>query len=124
MKKTIFAALAAVTVLAGTAGIAEAKTKVQLYIGTPFYDDRFNDDYGYYPDQGGYYVHQRPRYDYYRPTSRRMSCNQARNIVRDYGYRSVVARDCNGRSYSFSARRNGKRVIIYLDSRTGAISRG
>ena len=117
MKKIIFAALAAVTMLAGTAGIAEAKTKVEFYFGVPYYDQRLNDDYRYYPDRGWYNDRRRPSY-------RRISCNQARNIVRDYGYRSVVARDCEGRSYSFSARRNGQRVIIYVNARNGAISRG
>jgi hypothetical protein len=120
MKKVILGILASVTLLGGAASIAEAKTNFSLYLGVPYYDQRMGDDYRYYPNRGWYRDQVRPN----RGNYGRLSCNQARNLVRNQGYRNVVARDCEGRTYTFSTRRNNNRVIIYVNARTGSISRG
>ena len=113
MKKTIMGVLSAAALLGGAATIAEAGTNFTLFFGVPYYDQQMGSDYRFYPNRGWYRGDVRPGY-------RRMSCNQARHIVQDEGFRRVVARDCEGRTYSFSARRSGHRFIVYVNSRTGA----
>ncbi len=49
-----------------------------------------------------------------------IKCWQAREIV-DYRFSKVSTRDCTGRIYVFSGKRNGKWFIIRVDSRTGRI---
>jgi hypothetical protein len=126
MKKTILGLLAAATLLGGAATMAEAKTNFSLYFGVPYFNDQIGPDYRYYQNRGWYqdrdWYDDRPRYN--QNANRKMSCNQARSIVRNQGYRSVVAKECGGKSYTFSARRNNQRVIIYINARTGRISRG
>jgi hypothetical protein len=123
MKKTIFGLLAAATLLGGTASLAEAKTNFSLYFGVPYFNEQVGPDYRYYQNRGWYqdrdWYEQQPRYN-----RNRISCNQARNIVRNQGFRNVVTRECGGASYTFSARRNNQRVIIYVNARTGRTSRG
>jgi hypothetical protein len=94
---------------------------VDLNIGVPgFY--RYDDDYYYHDDYAPLYYSDRwDRPRYYAP---RMSCREARSIVRSEGYRNVSARDCSGRTYSFSATRHGDRVRVYVNARTGALWRG
>jgi hypothetical protein len=126
MKKTILGILAATMLLGGAASIAEAKTNFSIYFGVPYFDDQIGPDYRFYQNRGWYqdrdWYDDQPRTN--RNTRRNMSCNQARSIVRNQGYRSVVAKKCGGASYTFSARRNNKRVIIYVNARTGRVSRG
>jgi hypothetical protein len=100
---------------------AEAKTNFNLYLGVPYYDEQIGPDYDYYPNRGWYRGYDRPRYN---RSFERMSCGEARSIVRGQGYRKVVARECTGRTYTFSARRNNERVTVYIDARTGSIRRG
>jgi hypothetical protein len=121
MKKTIFGILASVMLMGGAATVAEAKTNFSLYFGVPYYDQRLGDDYRYYPNRGWYRDDTRLRNRGYG----RISCNQARNLVRERGYRNVIVRDCGGRTYAFNARRNNNnRVIVYVNARTGAVWRG
>jgi hypothetical protein len=126
MKKALFGIFAAAAFLGSVATVAEAKTNFSLYFGVPYFDDQIGPDYRYYQDRGWYqdpdWYDDQP--NYYQNTRRKMSCNQARSIVRNQGYRSVVARECGGRTYTFSARRNNQRVIIYVNARTGRVSRG
>ena len=124
MKKTILVMLAAATLIGGIATAAESKVRFNVYLGTPYYDRQiepgyiYNNDYGWYdPDYGD-------QYSYPRRYNSRLSCNDARLLVRQRGYRNVVKLDCNGRSYAFSATRNHRRVIINVNSRTGSLSRG
>jgi hypothetical protein len=125
MKKTILGLFAAATFLGGAATLAEAKTNFSLYLGVPYFDQQVGPDYRYYQDRGWYqdrdWYDDQPRYS--PRANRKMSCNQARSIARNQGYRSVVARECGGSSYTFNARRNNQRVIIYVNARTGRISR-
>jgi hypothetical protein len=55
---------------------------------------------------------------------KKLSCGQARGKVLHSGFRNVSTIECNGRTYTFKATRQGRYVKIYVDSRTGAVSRG
>ena len=35
-------------------------------------------------------------------------------MVRDRGFRNVVTRECEGRTYTFTARRNGNSILLYV----------
>ena len=62
---------------------------------------------------------------YYRPpiyeSRDRISCREARQIVREEGFRDVRAFDCEGRSYQFEARRKGRSFIVVVSARSGNI---
>ena len=120
MKKTIFGILAAVSLIGGAANIAEAKPNFSIYFGVPYYDQQLGPNFSYRPNRGWY----RDRAYYNENAGRNMSCDQARNIVRQQGYQNVIAKDCAGRTYAFSTRRNNQRVVIYVNARTGASWRG
>lgn len=116
MKTRILTALVVVATTLGTFTVAEAKPTIELYFGVPYYSDRLGPDYRFYEGRGWY----RDR-DY---AGRQITCQRARNILRNNGYRNIVTRDCNGRTYSFRATRNGRAAILYVNSRTGGVSRG
>lgn len=120
MKKTIMGLLAAATLIGGTATMAEAKTNFSIYFGLPYYNQQMGPNFVYYPNRGWY----QDQPGYYHNSRQRLSCVSARRIVRDHGYRNVVARDCVGRTYSFRTWRNNQRVIVYVNARTGVIWRG
>lgn len=100
--------------LGGVTG-AEAKTSVNIYLGMPHYGYQVGPDYMYRKGHG-WYRPGRPNY--------RMSCDRARNLVRNRGYRNVQARNCGGQTYTFRATRNGRGIIVYVNARTGAVWRG
>ncbi len=54
----------------------------------------------------------------------RLSCGEARRIVRNNGFRNVETIECNGRTYTFEATRRGRDVTVYVNSRNGRIWRG
>jgi hypothetical protein len=115
MKKTIIGLLAAVAITGGMATVAEAKVNFKIYLGEPYYDYRVGPDYRYYDGRGWYRpMHQRAN----------ISCGEAKRIVRDRGFRNVATRECEGRTYTFSAKRNGYRFLVFVNSRTGAVWRG
>jgi hypothetical protein len=122
MKKTIIGLLAAVSIIGGLTTVADAK--VSIYFGVPYYDYQYGPDYRYY-DGRGWYQYQ-PNYWYqYQPRYRgRLSCNEARRIVRQNGFRNVVTRECQGRTYTFTATRRGHQILVFVNSRTGAVWRG
>ena len=127
MKKIILGLLATITFIGSAATMAEAKAHFNLYLGVPYYDYQVSPDYLFNDDYGWYQPDQRSRYNRhnYRQNHRaNVSCNEARGLVRENGFRNVVAHDCNGRTYTFSATRHNHRVIVYVNSRTGAVSRG
>jgi hypothetical protein len=115
MKKTVIGLLAAVAITGGMATLAEAKVNFKIYLGEPYYDYRVGPDYRYYDGHG-----------WYRPNKHRanISCGEAKRIVRDRGFRNVATRECDGRTYTFSAKRNGNRFLVFVNSRTGAVWRG
>ena len=131
--KTIVAAGMMALSMAFVPATAQAETNVTIGIGTgwvgPGYGDRCwsRRHCNYYYGGHGYYGHPyyngpRPRYyDDVPVRPRRVSCGLARDIVADHGFRRVVARDCNGRVYSFRARKNGWSYIVSVSSRNGRI---
>ena len=54
----------------------------------------------------------------------RLSCGEARRVVRNSGFRNVSTIECNGRTYTFEATRRGRDVTVFVNSRTGAVWRG
>lgn len=54
----------------------------------------------------------------------RLSCGEARAMVRHRGYNNVATIECNGRTYTFKARRGDHRVTVFVNSHTGAVWRG
>jgi hypothetical protein len=106
-KAVLAAALAApLAFLASPASADDVDFRVGVGIGTPSYYG-----YGAYPD--AYYPYRRHK----------LSCWQARELVRDRGYYRVRAMECNGRVYTFRAMRRGHPVTISVNSRTGAMWR-
>ena len=125
MKKTIMGLFAAAAIMGGAATMAEAKTSFSVHFGVPYFSTQIGPGYRYYPNRGW---HDRRwhngsivTFGAFGGGFDRLSCNQARRIVRNEGFRRVVARDCQGTTYSFSTRRNASsnRVIVYVNARTG-----
>jgi hypothetical protein len=118
---SIAAAVLAATLGFGTlATPANAQVDVDVYLGIPHYDRRMGPDYVYRRGHGWYL----PRDEFRDGRYGRLSCNEARRIVRRNGFRNVETRECQGRTYTFFATRNGRDVRIYVNSRTGRITRG
>jgi hypothetical protein len=128
MKKTILGLMAAAALIGGAATMAEAKTHFNLYLGVPYYDYQVGPDYRFNNDYGWYRPDQRQRFSRhnYRPyyNNSNVSCGEARGLVRESGFRNVIAQECNGRVYTFSATRHNQRVLVFVNSRTGAVSLG
>ena len=116
MRKSIIASAARGPLCFGMTGIAEAKPRIEFYFGVPYYDYEVGPDYRFYPGRGWY------RDRYY--GDRRISCQRARSILRNNGYRNILTRECDGRPYTFRATRSGRNVVVYVNSRSGAIWRG
>jgi hypothetical protein len=114
MKRLLMALVVAAPVAFGLGGVnaAEAGTNVKIYLGMPHYGYQVGPDYVYRKGHG-----------WYRPARHfnRLSCGEARRIVRGRGYRNIVARNCSGRTYVFRAVRNNRVTIVYVNARTGAV---
>lgn len=54
----------------------------------------------------------------------KISCNTARHMVRERGYKTVKIKSCIATVYSFWAVKNGRIYIFYVDSRTRSVWRG
>jgi hypothetical protein len=105
-KAVLAAALAApLVLLASPASADDIDLDFRVGIGTPYYG------YGAYPD--AYYPYHR----------RKLSCWQARELVRDRGFNRVRTIECFGRVYTFRALRRGRPVTINVNARTGAMWR-
>jgi hypothetical protein len=119
--KTLIAAAAVAVLAAGISAPANAKVHVDLFVGglNP----------GYYDP--GYPVYEpapRPRrhhnYDYEpEPVyqSYGVSCEEGRDNVRDSGFYKVRAVNCDGRRYTYKARRDGNPYIVRVSRRSGEI---
>ncbi len=115
MKKIFLASAFAAAIAMGLPMAAEA-AKVKVYLGLPHYDYRVGPDYRF-----------RDGYGWYRPVGiyrGRLSCGEARRVVRRSGFRNVATIECNGRTYTFEATRRGRDVTVFVNSRTGAVWRG
>ena len=115
MKSLILATAFAASMALALPTAAEAK--VVVYFGMPHYSYQVGPDYRF-----------REGYGWYRPNSfyirGRLSCGEAKWRVRERGFRNVSTIECDGRTYTFKARRGDHRVIVYVNSRTGAVWRG
>ena len=116
MKSLLVATAVAATLAFGVPTGAEA-AKIKIYLGMPHYgyqvgpDYRYRSGYGWYQDSNYY-------------NRGRLSCGEARNRVRNSGFRNVATVECQGRTYTFEATRRGRDVMVYVNSRTGAVWRG
>lgn len=105
-------------------GDAEAKTRVGIYFGVPFYDYQVGPGWRYYDGYGWYNYGQYGDFRRHHQANW-MSCGEARRLVDRSGYDRVRVVNCNGRTYSFRAiNRKGRLVMVYVNARTGAIWRG
>ncbi len=129
MKKSLVVATAMFAAVVGFQPVqqAEAKVKLNVQIGVPggYYGGGYYGG-GYYG--GGYYGGGHGGYyggghggGYGRWAPRRISCARGRRIVRNSGYRFVVAIDCRGSTYKFKGTRGGARFLLKMKSRNGRI---
>jgi hypothetical protein len=118
MIKSLFAAAAVAAIAMTASAPAEAKKldlDVYLGVGTP----------GYYDP--GYSVYEEPRHRRYRPRYEEeprdygISCDEGREQVRDSGFRKVRALSCDGRRYTYRARKHGTPYIVKVSRRSGEI---
>lgn len=136
LRKTLLACSLALPLgLVGSMPSAKAQ-EIDVQLGVPFYTYQVAPRYRYYDGYGWYDADRYPRFrgrdyrnyrdyddDYVAVRPGRLSCREARRIVRDNGFRNVSARDCDGRTYSFVGSRNGRSFIIYVNSRNGRMWR-
>ncbi|HLA02833.1 MAG TPA: hypothetical protein VJ019_08735 [Aestuariivirga sp.] len=126
LKKFLMAAgLAAAFTLSSQ--VAEAKVKVYLGIGDSGYCYRHYDPF----QCGGYGFYSRPRiyhsypnfddYDRYPDFYDRVSCKEARWIVRKRGFHDVKTTNCGGKYHVFIAKKRGGIFKVRVYSRNGRI---
>ncbi len=121
LKSLMIAGSVAVSALLMTTG-ADAKTRVGIYFGVPFYDYQAGPGWRYYDGYGWY---DYGRYGDVNRRDQRMSCGEARRLVDRSGYNRVRVVECSGRTYTFRAlNRRGNLVTVYVNSRSGAVWRG
>ena len=120
MKKTLIALFAGVALFAGLSSTADAK--IRIYLGVPYYDYQVGPDYQFNDNYGWYRPGRRMDSNY--GYNNRLSCNEARRIVRRSGFHDVVTRECQGRTYTFTALRGGHQILVFVNARTGAVWRG
>jgi hypothetical protein len=113
-------AFAGLMAMAPAVPSAEAKTNVivRFDVGVPYYAYQTGPDYVYRRGYGWYRPVRRPVY------GNRLSCQEAGRIVRRNGYYNVYARECGGSTYTFTGFRNGRRFVVYVNARSGAVWRG
>jgi hypothetical protein len=128
--KTLAVAALAAAGLALGAGAADAKTRLYFGVGIGdgcgYYDENCYIPspgpgyYGGYDQDTGIYRRFRPRYhdDY---DYGRLSCGEARRLVRRQGFRHIEARDCSGSRYRFTGWRRGTPFSIRISARSGRI---
>ncbi len=123
--KTFIAAAAVAVLAAGISAPANAKVKVDLFIGglSPDYYDP-----GYPVYDNGYDGDFRPRrhHNYeYDPApvyqSYGISCEEGRDQVRESGFYKVRALSCDGKRYTYKGRRDGAKYIVKVSRRNGDI---
>jgi hypothetical protein len=119
MKRTFLAlAVAAPLALSLASLAARADTDVgdRLNFGEHYYDHRVGPDYIYRKGYGWY----RSRGEMHQ----RLTCGEARSIVRRRGYGDILVRDCHGTTDVFRTSKNGRPHIAYVNPRTGGMWRG
>jgi hypothetical protein len=121
-KSLMIAGSIALSALAMTTG-ADAKTRVGIYFGVPFYDYQVGPGWRYYSGYGWY---DYGRYGtFHNRNSGWISCGEARRMVDRSGYDRVRTVECSGRTYTFRAlNRRGNPVTVYVNARNGNMWRG
>ena len=109
MRNYILAAACAVPLflLGTTPSLAQVDVDIDLNPGVGVYGG-YDDD-----DDDSYRRHRRRG---------RLSCREARRLANDR-YRIVDTIECDGRVYTFAARRRGRIFEVKVNSRTGAVWR-
>lgn len=122
--KMFMKSLIAVAAVASTlAVIAPAEAGVKVYLGGSLFDN----GYGYdgYPDYRPDYQPDYQPDNFYepprRPQYRGISCEDGAEQVREEGYRRVRVIECEGRNYTYKARRQGGRYVVTVSRRRGDI---
>jgi hypothetical protein len=115
--KSLIAAAAIAIVGAASTAPANAKVNVDLYLGG--FDAGYG--YGYYDPPAPRQHHPRPHYGDDYGYDNGISCEQGRREVRYAGFRKVRPIDCNGRRYTYEARRGYNDYVIKVSRRTGDI---
>lgn len=141
IRKILAAGMFAISMAFAVAAVpapAEAKTNVVIGVGGYGYaggyhgrcwNNRPVDRCRYHRHRHRHYYNRyiipfpRPIYYYddYPHRVGKLSCGTAKDILRGNGYRSIVTRDCQGTSYSFKARKNGRTYIVRMNARNGRI---
>src|SRR5258705_9460695 len=105
MRNIIVASAFAAALALALPTAADAATNVKIYLGVPHYSYQVGPDYLY-----------RPNYGWYMPSGihGRLSCGEAKSRVRNHGFRNVATIECQGRTYTFNARRGDHHVIVYV----------
>ena len=98
--------------------------QVKIYLGAPHYDYQVGPGWRYRQGYGWYDYDRYGRYPIVTYDRGRISCGEARRIVRNNGFRNVATIECNGRTYTFEATRRGRDVTVFVNSRNGRIWRG
>ena len=120
MKSLFLATAVAATMMFAMPPTADA-AKVKIYFsGIPHYGYQVGPDYRY-REGYGWYQYSGYNNDFNRG---RLSCGEARRIVRSNGFRNVATIECNGRTYTFEATRRGRDVTVFVNSKNGRIWRG
>ena len=109
LKKSLIAAAAVATIVGIASGAAKADPNVTIGFGFGtggFYPGYMADDYRFMGRPHKNY--QRHFHDYAPVMDYGVSCNEARNIVRDAGFRKVYAYDCSAPTYGYKAVKHGE----------------
>ncbi len=125
LKSLVIAGSMALGAFAMTTG-ADAKARVGVYFGVPFYDYQAGPGWRYYQGYGWYDYGRYGQFNH-RPMNRPgwVSCGEARRLVDRSGYDRVRTVECGAPTYTFRALNpRGKPVTVYVSARTGAVWRG
>jgi hypothetical protein len=57
-----------------------------------------------------------------KPKGKLIACSKASTIVSDYGFSDVKSTDCQGQSYAFTAKRDGRPYVIKLSAVSGELT--
>ncbi len=99
-------------------------TSMFVFGAIPAWADDIDLDIGVGVGIPGVYVDPDYDDDYDRRRRRgRLSCGEAKELVRDRGYYRVITLDCGGRIYTFRATRRGNRYVLNVNPRTRAVWR-
>jgi len=120
--------------LIGSTPVALADTNVDIHFGVPFYSYQVRPYYRYRRDYGWYDAYRYPRFrggayyddddsDYVASYPGRLTCGEARRLVREHGFYHVLTRDCYGRIYAFDGLRNDHWATIFVNPYSGRVWR-